>query len=385
MTAVQYISQLGTASGVTGTDIVPITQGSTGAGSGTTKKATVAQFYNPTFTLTGTTYASGINVTVSAKGSGTNGPATAQVGHTVNISKPNWYSGGASCTTGEVDGIYVVGRQGGIGSDMSGILVDVQRTSTSSGFLNGIEMSINHVDVGSNTINYGMDTQIGVLYSTSPGVLSDRIGYVAAATYGTLTAAFQSQSQVGSSWNYHFAASVAGVAKFQVTGAGDVLAANSYHIGFGSGSDPFVVNSTGDVTANSVTAGTGGLTVNAGGTKFAVTGNAATAVGSYSECAVGGGTITNGATLTLSSVNGLSMVNISGGGTIATGTVKLPAPYTTNFNGGTGYPVLRFYINGTITALTVSAVSGSVINPPTTGANQMYAFFSDGSSWFRYY
>lgn len=53
MTAIQYISQLGAVASVGTTDILPVTQGSTGPLTGTTRKATVAQlFTSPTFTGT---------------------------------------------------------------------------------------------------------------------------------------------------------------------------------------------------------------------------------------------------------------------------------------------------------------------------------------------
>ena len=43
MTNLLYISQLTAAPSVASTDLVPLTQGSTGGGTGTTRKATVAQ------------------------------------------------------------------------------------------------------------------------------------------------------------------------------------------------------------------------------------------------------------------------------------------------------------------------------------------------------
>lgn len=55
MTAIQYISQLATAAAWGGTDLFPVTQGSTGPATGTTRKLTVAQlFTSPTFTGTTT-------------------------------------------------------------------------------------------------------------------------------------------------------------------------------------------------------------------------------------------------------------------------------------------------------------------------------------------
>ena len=55
MTAIQYISQLGSAAARSATDLIPVTQGSTGALTGTTRKMTVDQlFTSPAFTGTTT-------------------------------------------------------------------------------------------------------------------------------------------------------------------------------------------------------------------------------------------------------------------------------------------------------------------------------------------
>ena len=63
------------------------------------------------------------NIFGNARGSGVNGPLTAQTGMTINIAKDNWWTGGK---VGEVDGLNVLVRQNGPHSDSSGILVNVQ-------------------------------------------------------------------------------------------------------------------------------------------------------------------------------------------------------------------------------------------------------------------
>jgi hypothetical protein len=73
VTAIQYISQLGAVASVGTTDILPVTQGSTGPLTGTTRKATVAQlFTSPTFTGTttlGSNLANYLTITGAASGS----------------------------------------------------------------------------------------------------------------------------------------------------------------------------------------------------------------------------------------------------------------------------------------------------------------------------
>lgn len=55
-------------------------------------------------------------ITGRARGSGVNGPLTAQTGLTINIDKDNWWTGGK---VGEVDGLNVLVRQNGPHSDSS--------------------------------------------------------------------------------------------------------------------------------------------------------------------------------------------------------------------------------------------------------------------------
>ena len=97
--------------------------------------------------------------TITAPGSGTNGPSNAQIGYSINLKKSNWWSG--PWTSGELDGIYVTVRQGGNNSDASGILIDVQNEGQS--FLSAAEMVSNIVNPATNTLTYGIDLQQGVL------------------------------------------------------------------------------------------------------------------------------------------------------------------------------------------------------------------------------
>lgn len=111
-----------------------------------------------TGTSTSQTWADRISATMI--GGGINGPQTAMVGHSVNVTKQNWNSTTATPSVGEMDGVYVFSRQGGATSDSSGYLADV--AGTGEGFLNGSEfnvsqivnnVAINDVDCQSTTIS----------------------------------------------------------------------------------------------------------------------------------------------------------------------------------------------------------------------------------------
>jgi hypothetical protein len=86
VTAIQYISQLGAVASVGTTDILPVTQGSTGPLTGTTRKATVAQlFTSPTFTGTttlGSNFANYLTITGAASASS---PVIAAAGSDANV------------------------------------------------------------------------------------------------------------------------------------------------------------------------------------------------------------------------------------------------------------------------------------------------------------
>jgi hypothetical protein len=161
--------------------------------------------------LTGTTYASAATVTANALGSGVDGPQTAQTGLTVNISKDNWWTGGK---VGEIDGINVMMRQNGPGSDGSGILINVQNQG--NGFLSATEFSSTIVDPVHNKITYGIDVQEGVLNKKT----GDFIGAVYTADNGALATGIQIQNSRGASWGYALKYEKDGAVKFAVDGAG---------------------------------------------------------------------------------------------------------------------------------------------------------------------
>lgn len=164
--------------------------------------------------LTGTAYESGADVAMTANGAGVNGPATAQTGMSVYATKNGWDTG--TTVVGEVDGINVTTRQGGPGSDSSGILVNVQNTGT--GFLSDTEMVASILDTSTGTLIYGVDIQEGSL--NEPGAAY--YGAVYSATYGTLTSAINIQSNTGASWTDFLVASQNGAQKVVLDGSGDL-------------------------------------------------------------------------------------------------------------------------------------------------------------------
>jgi hypothetical protein len=180
--------------------------------------------------LNGTAYASAETITANALGSGVDGPQTAQTGLTVNISKDNWWTGGK---VGEIDGMNVLLRQNGPGSDASGILINVQNQG--NGFLSATEFSSTIVDPVSNTLTHGIDVQEGALNGQTGGYF----GAVYTADYGALsTAVLIQNSTPEASWKYAIQYQKNGSVKFSVDGSGNIAASSAYFGGVGLNGDP---------------------------------------------------------------------------------------------------------------------------------------------------
>ena len=179
---------------------------------------------------------SAATITGSARGSGVNGPATAQTGMTINFAKDNWWTGGE---VGEVDGLNVLVRQNGPGSDSSGILVNVQNQG--NGFLSATEFASSIVDPVKNVLTYGIDVQEGVL----DHLTGDYIGAVYNADYGALGTGILIQNGPGSSWNYALQYAKDGATLFSVDGAGNIYGASAYLGGVSLNGDP--INGSADV------------------------------------------------------------------------------------------------------------------------------------------
>lgn len=140
-------------------------------------------------------------------GAGVNGPSRADFAQTISVMKQGWT--GNSTTAGEIDGLYIVGRNSGPDastgvekSDMSGILVDVQNRGQ-VGFANVLEASVSNID-RSNVITRSIQVQIGNVYTTPD--FSEEYGFVASVNTGTIGVGFQSQDKTGNEFGKHFSA-----------------------------------------------------------------------------------------------------------------------------------------------------------------------------------
>ncbi len=172
---------------------------------------------------------SAATVTANARGSGVNGPLTAQTGMTINIAKDHWWTGGK---VGEVDGLNILVRQNGPHSDSSGILVNVQNQG--HGFLSATEFSSSIVDPVKNVLTYGMDVQEGVLDHLN----GDYIGAVYTADYGSLGTGVLIQNSPGASWQYAIQYANNGNSLFSVDGAGNIVGSSAYLGGVYLNGDP---------------------------------------------------------------------------------------------------------------------------------------------------
>jgi hypothetical protein len=179
---------------------------------------------------------SAATITGSARGSGVNGPATAQTGMTINFAKDNWWTGGK---VGEVDGLNILVRQNGPHSDSSGILVNVQNQG--HGFLSATEFASSIVDPVKNVLTYGIDVQEGVLDHLN----GDYIGAVYTADYGSLGTGILIQNNQGASWQYAIQYAKNGDALFSVDGAGKIAGSSAYLGSVSVNGDP--VNGSVDV------------------------------------------------------------------------------------------------------------------------------------------
>jgi hypothetical protein len=179
---------------------------------------------------------SAATITGSARGSGVNGPATAQTGMTINFAKDNWWTGGK---VGEVDGLNILVRQNGPHSDSSGILVNVQNQG--HGFLSATEFASSIVDPVKNVLTYGIDVQEGVLDRLN----GDYIGAVYTADYGALGTGILIQNGQGASWQYAIQYARNGDALFSVDGAGNIVGSSAYLGSVNVNGDP--VNGSVDV------------------------------------------------------------------------------------------------------------------------------------------
>ena len=157
-------------------------------------------------------------VNLTSPGSGVNGPQTAQVGANLNCSKTNYLT---ATTVGEVDCIYATLRQGGPGSDGSGLLIDAGNTGL--GFLSDTEMVANSVNPNTGASQLGIDVQEGVI-----NLGATMYGAVYTAQTGTGDTAVLVQAQNNAGWTYAIrATTAAGQQYFSLDGAGNTVQAGS--------------------------------------------------------------------------------------------------------------------------------------------------------------
>lgn len=310
--------------------------------------------------LTGTGFESNIHVTTTAVGSGVNGPGTAQNGMSVRITKDNWNSTTTPAAVGEIDGISVTTRQGGAGSDTSGLLIDAQNTGL--GFLSMTEMVSNILNPSTGLITQGMDIQEGGLNAAA----NSYIGAVYTATTGALTNALLVQDEGGStSWGNVLTNIKSGTINFNIDGNGNITKAGN-------------ITASGSVTASSMIVG--GTTL-----------NQAAVLNAAADASPGSTGISSGATVNLTTANWLYLT--TSGGNIAAATLNLPSTsgllegqrVKVVFGGGIQAITWTSTDSKTIIGAPTSAVFhsgsfGSVILIWTTVLNQWTAYSTDNYS-----
>lgn len=145
------------------------------------------------------------------KGSGTNGPTHADYGLTISAIKQSFDT---TSVVGEVDGMSIVVRNGGAGSDSAGILTNVATQGT--GFMAAMETQTSIIDAY--VITKQIQTQVGVC----DNVNATYVGFFARVNVGALGEAYRADTETGTSWAYLFRGFAVGVEKFNVTGTGQI-------------------------------------------------------------------------------------------------------------------------------------------------------------------
>jgi hypothetical protein len=163
---------------------------------------------------TPTTY--GVGANVIAPGSGINGPRMAQFAALFSITKANLATG--TPATGEVDGISVTVRQGGMSSDAGGIMVNVQNSG--QGFLAMSEMASTSLNPKTFQIQDGIDMQEGVIDESN----NNKIGTVYNMIYGSGTNAILVQNDPGAVWQNVLRYTQDGTLKLLIDGDGSITA-----------------------------------------------------------------------------------------------------------------------------------------------------------------
>ena len=164
-------------------------------------------------------------ITSTAQGSGVDGPQTAQIGLNINHQKLNYLT---TSVAGELDGLYITVRQGGPGSDVGGLLVDVGNTG--SGFSAILEGVSQQMAPTTGAIQRAIRAQIGGLNPQS----NDYVGlYLEAQNAVSNTGILISDAPGQGNWTTFIEGWLSGSQNFVVYNNGGVFAAGGLLIGTG--------------------------------------------------------------------------------------------------------------------------------------------------------
>ena len=193
-------------------------------------------------------------------GSGANGPQAGDFCLAVSGIKHNWQT---TTQAGELDGVYVVLRNGGAG-DSAAYLANVGVTT---GLALALEGTIYQMATGSGAVLKGINVQVGAIQTGGTGSAISA-GYYAGATNGVIDAGLQlSETSGGTFTNFlrciSYTAGV-GVVTYQVSRSGGVRMSNVNGTGLSLGVDAaglLYVNDNGGTNQNLALTQGGALTV----------------------------------------------------------------------------------------------------------------------------
>lgn len=162
-------------------------------------------------------------------GSGTNGPTHADYGLTVSLVKKSFDT---TSVVGEIDGLNIVVRQGGAGSDATCWLGNVAHYGTGFTAVFEAQSSI----IAASVVTRQVQIQGGV----TDNVNGIYVGFFANANTGALTDAYRCDNTAGSSWTNFFRGIKDGVERCRISSDGDIFLSGSTgvkkQIGVSSGS-----------------------------------------------------------------------------------------------------------------------------------------------------
>lgn len=164
-----------------------------------------------------TASAANVTLNMTGAGSGVNGPETAQFGVNMSCAKDNFTT---TNSVGEIDCLNIMLRQGGPGSDGSGILLNVQNTG--QGFANDMEMAVSQLNTATNSTPYYLDIQLGSITSNQ-----QMIGASFNAVSGAGGPALYVNAEGASKWDTVLQAAKEGSIYFRIDGNGNITTTGS--------------------------------------------------------------------------------------------------------------------------------------------------------------